>query len=81
MTVTRRTMLSVAAALLGIAATATVAWSASQLAAPGIGLSAEPCGVELLVRIGKTWGIERFVGWRWWAWWTWRWLAGGKREH
>src|SRR5690348_3249312 len=38
-------MLSVAAALLGIAATATVAWSASQLAATRVGLAGDPLSV------------------------------------
>src|SRR5690242_18021865 len=40
-----RTMLWTAAAVLGIVATATVAWAASRLAAPGIGLSSEPPSV------------------------------------
>lgn len=38
-------MLWAAAAVLGIVATATVAWAASRLAAPGIGLSSEPPSV------------------------------------
>ena len=38
-------MLWTAAAVLGIVATATVAWAASRLAAPGIGLSSEPPSV------------------------------------
>jgi hypothetical protein len=41
-----------------------------------VGLSAEPRDVELLLRIAQTWGVVRFVGWRWWAWRVWRWLAG-----
>ncbi len=45
MIVNRHTMLWVAAALLGIVATATVAWSASQLAASGIGLAGTPLSV------------------------------------
>ena len=40
-----RTFLCVTAALLGIAATAAVAWSASQLAGQHVGLSAEPLSV------------------------------------
>lgn len=38
-------MLWVAAALLGIAATVTVAWSASQLAATNVGLAGDPLSV------------------------------------
>jgi|SRR6516225_1434314 hypothetical protein len=38
-------MLWAAVAVLGIVATATVAWGASQLATPGIGLSSEPPSV------------------------------------
>jgi hypothetical protein len=41
----RRTILWVLAALMGIVATATVAWSASQLATQRIGLSSEPLSV------------------------------------
>ncbi len=45
MTLSSRTLLWAAAAVLGIVATATVAWAASQLAAPNIGLSSEPPSV------------------------------------
>ena len=33
-----------------------------------VGVSAGPDGVELLIRVGRAWGVERFVGWRWWVW-------------
>jgi hypothetical protein len=42
---TRRTLLWAALALLGIAATATLAWSASQIAGQRIGLDSEPLSV------------------------------------
>ena len=45
MIVNRHTVLWIAAALLGIVATATVAWSASQLAATRIGLAGDPLSV------------------------------------
>jgi hypothetical protein len=44
-TVNRQTLLWVAAALLGIVATATVAWSASRLAATNVGLAGAPVSV------------------------------------
>jgi hypothetical protein len=44
-TVNRRTLLWVAAALLGIVATATVAWSASRLASTSVGLAGAPLSV------------------------------------
>jgi hypothetical protein len=45
MTVRRATMVWIAAALLGVAATVAVAWAASRLAGQRIGLSAEPLSV------------------------------------
>jgi hypothetical protein len=45
MRVTRRSLLWVVAGLLGIAATAAVAWSASQLTGQKIGLAGEPLSV------------------------------------
>lgn len=42
---TRRTVLWAALALLGIAASAALAWTASQLASQRIGLSSEPLSV------------------------------------
>jgi hypothetical protein len=37
-----------------------------------VGLTVTDGDIELLVRIGRTWGVTRFVGWRWHLWWTWR---------
>ncbi len=46
-------MLWVAAALLGIVATATVAWSASRLAATSIGLAGAPLSVDFWAGAGQ----------------------------
>jgi hypothetical protein len=45
-----------------------------------VGLCVESGNVELLVRIGREWGIERFVGWRWRLWRASRWLAGRRDD-
>ncbi len=41
-----------------------------------VGLSVESGDVGLLVQIGRAWGVQRFVGWRWKLWRAWRRLAG-----
>ena len=33
-----------------------------------VGISSGRDGVDLLIRIAKAWGVERFVGWRWPFW-------------
>lgn len=43
-----------------------------------VGLCVEDGGVGVLVRIGRKWGIERYVGWRWKLWWAWQRLVPGR---
>jgi hypothetical protein len=44
----------------------------------GTGLGALPPAIPVLVRVGRAFGVTRFVGWRWRLYWAWQWLRSGR---